>query len=85
MTTKKKSPKKPAPKAAKGISQDKLPAIVKRLEAGQTSVITESKTLGFSDRIALRTALREFLGGRAKYEAMLARGMKARRSREQAA
>jgi hypothetical protein len=72
--------KKPTTPAAKdaAIAKDKLLPIIKRLESGERALIEESKALGFSDNGALRAALREHLGGKAKYRAMIEKGMAAR-------
>jgi hypothetical protein len=65
---KKQSPKPSASKAA--ITKTQLEAAVQRLKSGAT-VIDEARRLGFHDRIALRTALTDHLGGKAQYRALL--------------
>ncbi len=82
----KKSPTKKAAQAKKkasgktenAIPEAKLREIVKRLESGQSALIEESRGLGFSNNDRLRAALKDHLGGKDKYRAMIERGMKAR-------
>jgi 16S rRNA G1207 methylase RsmC len=70
--------KKVVPIKKSALSKEQLLAILKRLEAGQTLVIEESKKLGYKHNPQLRKALTELLGSKAKYNAMLLRAVKAR-------
>lgn len=64
----------PRPKGykAQSIATDdpRLPAIVKRLKAGKTSLREESTAVGFSHNGPLRKALRDLIG-RDKYDALM--------------
>jgi methylphosphotriester-DNA--protein-cysteine methyltransferase len=70
--------KTPSSTPKPALAKDKLPAIIKRLAAGERALIEESKALGFSDNGALRAALRAHLGSKAKYRALIEKGMAAR-------
>ena len=77
--TKKAAEKSAAKKSTKPVfSKDQLVAIMKRVESGQSGMIAESKKLGFKYTTHLHNALTELLGGKAKYDAMLRRAVKAR-------
>ena len=69
-----KSKKSPAKKSAK---LDHA-AIVKRLTSGESTLIEESKRAGLVPNTPLRNQLREYLGGKAQYSAMIKRSMEAR-------
>ena len=64
-----KSKKSPAKKSAK---LDHA-AIVKRLTSGESTLIEESKRAGLVPNTPLRNQLREYLGGKAQYSAMIKR------------
>ena len=72
-TVKQKS-KKQHPELTKAV----LDSIVRRLEKGETKLIEQSKRLHFRDNSPLRKALREHLGGRPAYDAVIAKAMAAR-------
>ena len=69
---------KKASKTAQPIPKEKLNEIVKRLQGGESALIKESTKLGFRNNDRLRVALRAHLGGKGPYQAMIAKGLKAR-------
>lgn len=79
--------KKAAKKAKKKIVTPELlkaaKEILPRLKTGETTLIQESeRVIGKRDNNPLRAALRELLGGKAPYEAMMAQAKEARRPPE---